>query len=166
MLVSRVGFLFENNDILNQQAGQNVIDYTAQMQTLTWYQSNYSSLFKSNLEINPKFVDETNHDFHLQSGSPMIDKGAFLTRTSSAGSGTTISVTDAGWFYDGFGIPDEGGDVIQLEGQTQTARIVRVDFVNNTITVDQPLTWTSGQGISLSYTGSAPDLGAYEYNQN
>jgi hypothetical protein len=38
-----------------------------------------------------------------------------------------------------------------------------MDYVNNTLTLDQPLSWTDGQGVSLAYNGKAPDIGAYEY---
>jgi hypothetical protein len=104
-----------------------------------------------------------NFDFHLQLASPAIDKGVFLTTATAAGSGTIVAVADAGYFTDGYGITD--GDLIQLQGQTETARIVKVDFGANTITVDKTLSWTSGQGIALAYYGTAPDAGAFEYNQ-
>jgi len=100
-------------------------------------------------------------DFRLQAASPAIDRGVFLTATTSAGSGTIVPVGDAGYFVDGFGIAD--GDVIQLEGQTRTARIVSIDYATNRITVDAPLAWGAGQGVSLAYSGSAPDIGAYEW---
>ena len=100
-------------------------------------------------------------DFHLQAASPLIDKGVFLTSTTSAGSGTVIPVVDAGYFIDGYGIVP--GDTIQFQGQTQTARITSVDYTNNRLTVDTPLTWTLGLGVSMPYNGSAPEVGAYEY---
>jgi hypothetical protein len=74
-----------------------------------------------------------------------------------------MKVEDASYFYDGFGIEGETGDVIQLEGDTKTARVIDIDYVNNTLTLDQLLNWTDGQGVSLAYNGSAPDIGAYEY---
>ena len=40
---------------------------------------------------------------------------------------------------------------------------VAVDYAQNTITVDKALTWQAGQGLSLPYTGPAPDLGAFEF---
>ena len=100
-------------------------------------------------------------DFHLQTGSPAIDKGVFLTTTTAAGNGSVISVADASYFIDGYGIT--GGDTIQLEGQTGRAQIIGVDYAANKITVGKSLTWTSGQGVGLAYSGIAPDIGAYEY---
>ena len=66
---------------------------------------------------------------------------------------------DAGYFFDGYGIVE--GDTIQLAGQTATARIVSIN--SNTLVVDKALTWSAGQGVSLAYQGSTPDIGAYEY---
>ncbi len=100
-------------------------------------------------------------DFHLQPGSPAIDKGVFLTTTTAAGPGSAISVADASYFIDGYGIVE--GDVLQLQGQTETARIVGIDYANNTISVDKTLVWTSGLGVALAYSGAAPDIGAYEF---
>jgi hypothetical protein len=126
------------------------------------------------LKGNPKFVNaavdlldpaNANYpDFHLQETSDCIDAGAYLTKTVTAGSGTEIAVEDAHYFIDGWGIVE--GDLIQLEGQTVTARITSVDYNNNTLTVDKSLTWTNGLGLSLTYVGSAPDIGAFEYNNH
>ena len=101
-------------------------------------------------------------DLHLQADSPCIDAGAFPTRiTSDAGSGTQFQVEDARYFIDGWGIPHVQGDEIQLS-DGQQARITNVNYETNLITVDRVLTWTTNQGISLAYEGTAPDLGAYE----
>ena len=45
----------------------------------------------------------------------MIDLGGFLTTTTSAGSGTQIPVQDVKYFFDGFTIAGEVGDLIQLQ---------------------------------------------------
>ena len=98
-------------------------------------------------------------DFQLAPNSPAIDSGVFLTKTVGSGSGTTMTVGDAQLFFDGYGITL--GDEIQLEGQTARARITSI--TGNTLTLDQSLTWGSGVGVSLSYEGNAPDVGAIEY---
>jgi parallel beta-helix repeat protein len=111
----------------------------------------------------PPFIDESGHDFRLAAGSGLIDAGAFLARTVGNGSGTTVPLTDVGYFYDGFGIAGELGDLVQLEGQTRTARVLGIDFVAKTLTLSQSLTWSDGQGIHPAFSGSRPDVGAYEF---
>jgi hypothetical protein len=108
----------------------------------------------------PDLSNPDQFDFHVQAGSPALESGVFLTITTTAGTGTVIPVVDAGYFIDGFGIVS--GDRIQLEGQTQTAAIVSIDYATNEITVDVALTWTAGLGVSLPYAGAAPDIGVYE----
>jgi len=105
-------------------------------------------------------------DFRLLETSPCRDAGGSLTTiTSSSSTGTQFEVEDAGFFMDGWGMGSLGieGDLIQLEGQTQRARITNVDYDYNIITIDKALAWTQGQGVSLAYEGSSPDIGAYEY---
>jgi hypothetical protein len=117
---------------------------------------------------NPKFANAPD-DFSLQSTSPMIDAANFLTSTTNSGSNSqSLSVQDASYFMDGWGVIE--GDVIQLEDKPglphrQRAQIENVDYDANTITVDAPFTWSSGQGVSLAYEGSAPDIGAFEYQE-
>ena len=164
------GFLFEANNILGTEPGQSyAITYGSSASSsnpaqhpLSWWQENYPLLFTNNLERLPAFVSAAAADFRPADGSPMIDAGAFLTRTVGAGTGTTMVVEDASWFFDGFGIPGEVGDLIQLNGQTNAARIQRIDYAANSLTLDRALTWTAGQGVALQFAGQAPDMGAFE----
>jgi parallel beta-helix repeat protein len=106
-------------------------------------------------------VGEGPFDFSLQSNSQAIDRGLFLTRTLSSGSGTLLPVENARFFSDGYGVT--AGDEIQLASTGQRGTILSIDFLTNTLTLDRDLTWEAGQGVSLPYEGSAPDIGAYEY---
>ncbi len=118
----------------------------------------------TNGEIPSDTADSTLPDFRLKHGSPCIDQGVFLTKiTSFSGAGTSFTVENAGFFYDGWGIPGESGDIIQLENGSETARIIRIDYGKNSITVDKPVSWKQGSGVGLAYEGKAPDLGAFEY---
>ncbi len=114
----------------------------------------------------PAFVDEQKHDFHLKSDSGMIDRAGSLTTAREAGQGTTMPVRDVMWFFDGFTIPGETGDEIQLLGTTDSARIVSIDYKANTLTLDRSLSWRSGQGVALKFAGVAPDYGAFEYGMD
>ena len=117
------------------------------------------SLFKNVPEEptgDPALLDFTPKD---GGGSTVVDAGVFLTSTVGSGSGKTMVVKDAGVFMDGFGIT--AGDVIQLDGQTQTAKVVGIN--GNKLTLNQELTWASGVGIGLAYKGSRPDAGAVEF---
>ena len=112
-------------------------------------------------------MDATYPDLRIRPNSPCVDQGTYLAViTSASGSGTTFTVDDAGYFMDGWGIPNVQGDQIQLFGTTQQARCTVVNYTTNTITVDQTLTWVQNQGVCLPYAGAAPDLGAYEVQFN
>jgi len=146
-----------NNDIL----GSGIDVYPPGTTSLSYLETNYPSLWHDNREENPQFVSEAGRNLRLQEGSQMIDNGDWLTTTTSSGSGTNIPVQDARYFMDGWGLIE--GDEIQLESQTTTARITNVDYNNNILTVNTSLTWSAGQGVSLVYEGSGPDIGAYEH---
>ena len=111
----------------------------------------------------PRFVNETGNDFHLSATSAHVDQGVFATQTAESGSGIALRVVDVGYFTDGFGIPEESGDWVQLQGQTTPVRILAIDYFTNILTLDKPLSWLAGQGLHLAYSGSAPDVGAFEY---
>ncbi len=115
--------------------------------------------------IDPHFVNiGGGDDFTLQSDSAMIDAGGWLTFiTSATGSGKTSFTVDRSlYFYDGWGIPGETGDVIKTQnGQTTTIQSINYD--TNMITVSPAINIVNGEGLSLDYSGSAPDIGAFEY---
>ena len=101
----------------------------------------------------------TSYDLRLQTNSPCLGAGKFLTTiTSASGTGTTFTVGDAQFFTDGFGMVP--GDTIQFQGTGQTAVIQQVLWNSNTITLTSPVTWTQGQGIALPFSGAAPNFGA------
>jgi parallel beta-helix repeat protein len=169
MLGRRDGLLFERNLIYGGSTGEKYTvafgrrdsDFNPGGRPLSEWQKREKKVFVGNLEADPVFRDAAGHDFRPGPGSPLVDQGAFLTTTSSAGRGTTLPVRDARYFFDGFGIAGEAGDTVRLEGG-DSARVTHVDHEGNRLELDRPLTWTAGQGVSLDYTGRAPDIGAYE----
>ncbi|MFA5061061.1 MAG: hypothetical protein WC494_01975 [Candidatus Pacearchaeota archaeon] len=157
------GFLFKNNNIINRLPGESDVIYDSYNHkiSLQQAQTTYPNLYIGNIETIPQFIDEINHNFNLQSTSPMIDAGDFLTKTTSAGSGTIMQVEDVKYFYDGFGISGEVGDVIRLENGG-IAKVTDVNYETNRLTLNTSLSWDSGQRVSLFYYGNAPDIGSYE----
>ncbi len=120
----------------------------------------------SMVQQEPGFMDPGANDFRLTPGSSQIDGGAFVTTAQSSGNGTRLVVEDASWFFDGLGIPSEEGDMIRLEGQSQSARIISIDYESSALTLDRELEWNAGDGVHLNYDGIAPDFGAFEFNGN
>lgn len=114
---------------------------------------------QNSITLDPLFTNAAAGDFTLQSTSPCIDRGDFLTRTSAAGSGATVPVLDARYFSDGYGLRE--GDLVQI-GNSRT-RVIGVDYNAKTLTVQPPVSWASGDGVSYPYSRSAPDMGALEY---
>ena len=101
----------------------------------------------------------TSFNLRLQSNSPCLGAGQFLTTiTSPSGSGTTFTVADAMYFTDGYGMLP--GDTIEFQSTGQTAVIQKVRWNSNTITLTSPVNWIQGDGIALPYTGAAPNMGA------
>jgi cysteine-rich repeat protein len=156
--------IYDTNNIIGTAPGQNVFQMEfggGDLDTLAFMQGQEANIL-NNIEVIPGFVDAVGRDYNLLPGSPMIDAGTFLTTTSGASSGVSMAVADARYFFDGFGISGEVGDIIELD-DGQTARILSINYATNTLTLDASLTWSLGQGIALAYSGSAPDIGAFEF---
>ena len=97
----------------------------------------------------------------VQNGSPAIDGGLHLTTTQNNGDGNLIRVRDARYFVDGFGIPGEQGDMI-IVGNNEPVRIIAVDYGRNELMVGRNISWQADAGVSLTYEGNGPDIGAQE----
>ncbi len=151
-------FVSNYNDVYNTRA----LNIGWLGSTYNWFGYKSASGKDANsISANPLFVDAANGNFNLQSVSPSVNTGDFLTRTSSSGSGSVIKVSDVSYFTDGFGTGADG-DLIKI-GANSPIKIINVNYGTNTITVDSSISWNSGDGVSYSYSGSAPDMGAYEY---
>jgi hypothetical protein len=131
----------------------------------------FANNYNGDASGNPGFVNATHTQGSPQdasypnlsviASSPVINAGGALTTiTSASGSGTSFVVADPNYFMDGWGIIQ--GDQIQLVGTTQRARITSVNYSTRAIMLDTTLNWTQGQGVSLPYEGTAPDIGAFE----
>jgi hypothetical protein len=117
-------------------------------------ESSLPTHFQNNIQADPRL----NADFTLQSTSPCIDAGAWLTNTNGVGSGSNIKVHDAGYFCDGFNLID--GDRIMVGSNEVT--VTNVNYDTNTLTVTPSISWSNNAPVSLTYNGNAPDIGAFE----
>ena len=161
--------MFVSNAICGDVPGRKVISFHDEdtgawnNYTLAEASKTHADVFARNFDIVPRFVNAAKNDFRLSAKSPCIDAGAPLARATSSGSGKTITVDDALWFYDGFGIAGERGDLIYVGADRQPARIVKVDRENRALLIDRDLRWQKNDPVSLPYAGKAPDLGAMEH---
>jgi len=104
-------------------------------------------------------------DYHLAPGSPAIDKGVALTKAVNAGDKSNKLIVDrASFFQDGYCVDGEclnTPDSIVV-GSNPPVAIAAVNDATNTITLAAPMSWRAGATVTLPYTGSAPDIGAFE----
>lgn len=116
---------------------------------------------RTTLPLASIFVDPVNRDYHLRPGSPAIDAGGPLTKTTSAGNNSrTIPVVKSDFFQDGYsGLVQP--DTVKV-GSNPPVAIAAVDEVNKTITVASAISWNAGDPVTLPYAGTAPDAGALE----
>jgi hypothetical protein len=154
---------FNGSLAMNYNFWQNVTDAN---KVYSWDGVNYTlagfraaTPYEDNALVgSPLFVDAAARTFTLQPTSPAIDAGTPLTTTVGSGTGTTVTVADAGYFMDGFGLV--AGDQVVI-GSTPVT-LTSVNYATNVLTVTPSLTWSTGQAVSLPYNGTAPDMGAFE----
>jgi len=150
-------YTFNYNDYYNSRALS--VNYLGS--TIAWAAYlTASSQDSDTIAEDPLFSNTSADDYSLQISSPVIDNGTFLTGTAGSGTGTILSVLDAGYFSDG--IFNAVGDVIKVA--SSEAVITDINYGTNTITLDRSLSWNSGDNVTFSYSGIAPDMGSYEYS--
>ncbi|HHT25850.1 MAG TPA: PKD domain-containing protein [Firmicutes bacterium] len=126
----------------------------------------YDNIWGSQANAELGFLAAERNDFSLDNASALRDGGAALTKTRGNGNGKVLPVEDAYGFYDGFGIVGEVGDLIQVGDASQTARVVAIDYENRLLTLDREVTWQDGMPVGLPWSGSAPDIGVYEMDDD
>lgn len=148
----------------------------------------YVNEYNGDVSGNPLFVnasttppadktDFTIPNLNLQAGSPAINVGGALTTVAVAdtGSGTSLVVSDAGYFQDGTYAPagTSNADWIAVGTVSNTVQIASINYSTNTITLANSISRSDGNsvwlykksdGVQVLY-GSAPDAGAYEFPQ-
>ncbi|HDZ00133.1 MAG TPA: hypothetical protein ENH52_01530 [Nitrospirae bacterium] len=115
-------------------------------------------------------------DLRVKPGSGVINKGVNLTQANNSGtSSTTLIVDDALYFQDGSrgsSLSNIQADWIAIGTVSNTVQISSIDYSTNTITLASPMTWSDNANIwlykdsagNIVLWGSAPDIGANEFN--
>jgi hypothetical protein len=122
-----------------------------------------------NKVADPQFTNYAGNDFHLSSTSPAIGAGTYLTTASGSGSNSaSLTVADAGYFQDGYGISGVQADWIRI-GSSTTVQISSVNYSTNVLALASAVSWNKNDPIYLYKDSSAnvvlnganPDIGAY-----
>jgi hypothetical protein len=135
-----------------------------------------------NQNANPMFVNyispgNANNNYHLQAGSPAIAAGTYLTTVASgdSGSGTSLVVSDASYFQDGYGLSNAystvSPDCVAVGSASNHVCVTAVNYSTNTLTLASSISRSAGEGVYIYsksdgvqvLTGSAPDMGARPY---
>jgi hypothetical protein len=126
-------------------------------------QSDGEEQFRDNFRGPVGFLDAERYDHRLSADSPLRDAAVPLTFVLNDGQGRVLAVEDVRYFYDGFGIAGEQGDLVSVGEASRQARVVKVDVASGTLELDRKLSWQKGDAVSLSWSGAAPDMGALEH---
>ena len=129
-------------------------------------QAEHGARYVANLDADPGYVDPEQYNHALRADSPLRNAGSFLTTASGDGVGMLLAVEDAAYFYDGFGIEGEQGDLIAVGRSEQRARVLAVDHEANSLLLDREISWQDGDPVSLPWSGDAPDIGVYEHGDD
>lgn len=112
-------------------------------------------------------------DFRPTSTSDLLNRGTFFLRADSAGSGTTVTVRKGNpasnsdpeladprnFFIAPNSFAGAVGDRIMIEG---CGEVTVTGLTANSISFTPSCSWSAGAGIHLPWTGTAPDIGAFE----
>jgi len=157
------GNIFEptSNGTINLQvafAGQSITE------EIGWYEQRFPKNVYNNRISTINFLNTSARSpagFQVQAGSPAIDTATALTRTVGAGTGRLVRIEDARYFYDGFGISGETGDMIVIADELP-AEIIGIDYVRNELELARSIKWSDNAPVNLQHVGSGSDVGAHE----
>ena len=99
---------------------------------------------------------------HYAVNPSFADAGRPLTCAIGSGKGRDLPVSDAAYFYDGFGIEGETGDWIAVGDGANLARVLRITtnyYQADVLHLDREVEWRVGAPVSLPWQGDAPEEG-------
>jgi len=131
-----------------------------------------------NKNANPLFVNYVSpgnlaNDYHLQAGSPAIGAGTNLTTVNGTiSSSTSLVVTNAAYFQDGYGLSNAfstvNADCIAVTTVSNHVCVTAVNYSTNTLTLASPISATNGDPVwlykdssgTVQLFGTNSDIGA------
>ena len=132
------------------------VDSLADDTSVSARQTARPSLFKSNANTRTAEIvtDASTYDFRPVSGSALLNAGRPVAYSSVYGNRLkSIEVDDAIGFW--------LGDAISVG--TGSFTVLGVDVVRRTLSLSGDASWIRSEPVSHLFTGSAPEVGAYEY---
>ena len=118
--------------------------------------------FSGNFDADPGFENPEKDNYRLKAASAAVDRAEPLTVATEDSHGIYLSVKDTRYFYDGYGIPGEQGDLLMIGAEKKQARVVRNLAEEKILILDRAVTVKKGDTVNLVYSGKAPDLGCFE----
>jgi len=137
----------------------------SEVQSGKWIEK-HGDIFTDNVQTPPLFESTEGFNYALSPKSPLRNSGAPLTVTRSAGKGSALPVEDPYYFYDGYGIEGETGDLIAIGSSRNQACVVKTDYQEKMLYLDRSVQWKQGEPVSLTWSETNPDIGAFEYGAN
>jgi hypothetical protein len=147
-----------------------VYDTSCTAGTLSGCTTTPFSIATGSIYADPLFVSTDGSNFSVQSGSPAIASGAYLTTVSGSdsGSGTSLVVNDANFFQDGWNIAGVSPDCISVTAVGSHVCITSINYATNTLTLSGSIQRTAGDPVWLYsdstgrrvLLGIAPPVGA------
>ena len=153
----------------------NEIRWGRQTGTVQFVENNHDDwIAGTNIVEDPSFTNPENAVFTLNSNSPAINAGRYITLTDGSGTNSeTFKCDDVYWVFSGpnppwnINYPGIQADRIyfqQSDNSWVEKTVVGIDYNTKTITLDAPASWNDNTPVYYKkFNGSAPDLGAYEF---
>jgi hypothetical protein len=135
-----------------------------------------SGIFSSDpgniLNSDPLFVNYSGGNFNLQSSSPARNAGTYLTTVNGTiTNSTSLVVSDASYFQDGWGISGVQADCISVTTISNHVCISSINYSTNTLTLASSISATNGDSVwlysisdgTVVQMDTGVDMGAFPY---